>query len=284
MKRGDRRVRGDISLAEALDDAAELVPGETLGWAGLLALTLLPLRFLEALLAERSLELGKTAFDYTGHLLGLSALVSLALIPALWGRAVYCHACSLALSGRTSARGVPFRLGRRLPAPALVSYFYAASVAELLLVALAGTWIAFPVVVLFSGLAAATAPFHERPGPIASLRVPLRHARSLPVLLGLTAILGFALLIAWMNLFALFWLGLSAADAAGIHAPWWQGALSLGNRFFVLLVLAGAATIVEPFWLAALVSAVIQARSRQSGEDLAAWFEEIRGADGEEAA
>jgi hypothetical protein len=97
-----------------------------------------------------------------------------------------------------------------------------------------------------------------------------------------------ALLVAFLNLTALFWLTLALGDGiAGLDLSWWKGALSWDNRPFVLLLLAGAVTVVEPFWLASLTVIVRRLRARQSGEDLAAWFAALRKDrqdDGEEAA
>jgi hypothetical protein len=276
---------GRIAVSAVLDEAAELVVREVPGWAGLLALTALPLRFLEVHFLNRLLQLGDSATQYVNHLVSLSWLVAFALLPAIWGRAVYAHACALALSGSRSAAVPAARTALRLPIPALVSYAYAATVAELLLVLLGWTGIALPVLALFAGLAAATSYLQERPGPVASLLVPLRQARPLAPFVGLTAVFGLAVLLAWINLLALFRLGMwLASGTSGIDLSWWNVALGLDNRHFLLLVAAGAVTVVEPFWLAALVVAQRQARARESGEDLEAWFAEIRAHTDKEAA
>jgi hypothetical protein len=105
----------------------------------------------------------------------------------------------------------------------------------------------------------------------------VRHAKPLLTLAGLTAVFTVALAVAFLNLTALFWLLLSLADGTmGLDLSWWSGALSWDNRSFVLLLLAGAITLVEPFWLAALAVTVRGARARQSGEDLAAWLAALR--------
>ena len=49
---------GGVSVTAVLDEAAELVPREVAGWAALLALTSLPLRFLEAHFLNRLFQLG----------------------------------------------------------------------------------------------------------------------------------------------------------------------------------------------------------------------------------
>jgi hypothetical protein len=267
---------GRIAVSAVLDEAAELVAREVPGWAGLLALTSLPLRFLEAHFVNRLLQLDENATSYVDYLLSLSWLVAFALLPALWGRAVFARACWLALSGRTATGRAPIRAAR-LPLSSLVSYAYAAVFAELLLVTLGWTGVALPVLVLYAGLAAATSPLQERPGPLASLTVALRHARPLAPFLGLTTVFALALPIAFLNLFFLFQLVLwLASGATGLDLSWWQVVLDIFNGQFLLLLIAGAVTVVEPFWLASLVAAVRRARARHSGEDLAAWFAEIR--------
>lgn len=273
-------------MTAALDEAAELVPREVAGWAGLLALTSLPLRFLEAHFLNRLFQLGENATDYVSYLLSLSWLVAFALLPALWGRAVYARACALALSGKTAAnRGnIPLR-ALRPPFSSFVSYAYAAVLAELFFVLFGWTVVALPFVVLYGGLAAATSYLQERPGPLASLTVPLRALRPFFPFLGLTGVFAVGLLAAFANLLFFFAIAVWLADgAAGLDVSWWQATLQPNNQQYMLLILACAVTVVEPFWIAALVAAVRRVRARESGEDIAAWFAEIRNRDREEAA
>ncbi|MEA2560992.1 MAG: hypothetical protein QOH06_2496 [Acidobacteriota bacterium] len=267
---------GGVSVTAVLDEAAELVPREVAGWAGLLALTALPLRFLEAHFFNRLLQLGDNATDYVTYLLSLSWLVAFALLPALWGRAVFARACALALSGRAAGRGAPLR-ALRPSFPSFAAYAYAAMVAELLLVLFGWTVVALPLLALYAGLAAATSYLQERPGPLASLALPMRALRPFFPFLGLTAIFAVALLLALINLFFLFALGLwLAGGASGLDLSWWQVTLTPDNQQYLLLLIACAVTVVEPFWIAALVAAVRRVRARESGEDLAAWFADIQ--------
>lgn len=271
-------------MTAVLDEAAELVPREVAGWAGLMALTSLPLRFLEVHFVNRLFQLGESATDYVNYLLSLSWLVAIALLPALWGRAVYARACALALSGKTAGRGAPLR-ALRPPFSSFVAYAYAAAVAELFLVLVGWTVVALPFVVLYAGLAAATSYLQERPGPLASLTLPLRVLRPFFPFLGLTGVFAVGLLAAFANLLFFFAIGIWLVDgAAGLDISWWQATLQPNNQQYLLLILACAVTVVEPFWIAALVSAVRRVRARESGEDLAAWFAEIRTRDREEAA
>jgi hypothetical protein len=271
-----------VPVSAVLDESAELVSRDVPGWAALLAVTSLPLRFLEAHFLNRLLQLDESAPQHVAYLVSLSWLVAFAFLPALWGRAVYAHACSLALSG---SRQIPRSLAIRLPVRTLVSYAYAATVAELLIVALGWTWIALPVLALYAGLLAATAPLQERPGLLAPLLVPIRRLRPVFPFLGITMVFVLALPIVGINLYVLFKVGLAlATGTSGLDLSWWNVALSAENRQFVILVAAGAVTVLEPFWIAALVAALRRARAQESGEDLAAWFAEIRSRELEESA
>lgn len=271
-----------VPVSAVLDESVELVSRDVPGWAALLALASLPLRFLEAHFFNRLLQLDESAPQYVTYLISLSWLVAFAFLPAVWSRAVYAHACSIALSG---SRQVPASLALRLPVRTLVSYAYAATVAELLIVALGWTWVAMPVLALYAGLLAATAPLQERPGLLAPLLVPLRRLRSVFSFLGITAVFVLALPIVALNLYVLFQIGLAlATGTSGLDLSWWNVALSAENQQFVILVLAGAVTVLEPFWIAALVAAMRRARAQESGEDLAAWFADVRSRELEESA
>src|SRR5205807_8655954 len=119
--------------------------------------------------------------------------VTLALLPALCGRAVFARACALALqSGTRVAPG----LALRLPASGLAGYFYTAMVWTGLFQALGWMLLPLPLLALGSGLAAATARLTAdaggagdaaggtpagggppaRPGPLSSLARALRGA------------------------------------------------------------------------------------------------------------
>lgn len=271
-------VRSGISTPSVLDEAVDLVSRRVPGPAGLLLLTSLPLRFLEAWLANRLLQLGDGASDYVSYLTSLSFLVTLALLPAWWGRAVYARACALALTaGAEGYARMPLREQLRLSPAGFLAYLYAAAACELLFFAVGWTIVAVPVLALLSGLAAATSYLDERPGFYASLLRVVRHAPPLGVLIGLTLVFCLAVPVAFFNLFVLFqllvWL---ASGTTGLDGSWWSVALSFESSQFLLLALAGAVLILEPFWLAALVAAVRRARARQSGEDLASWFSALR--------
>lgn len=271
-------VRGGISTTSLLDEAVDLVSRRVVGPAGLLVLTSLPLRFLEAWLANRLLQLGDDASDYVSYLMTLSVLVTLALLPAWWGRAVYARACALTLTaGAEGYARLPLREQLRLSPSGFLAYLYAAAVCELLFFAVGWTIVAVPFLALLSGLAAATSYLEERPGFSASLRRMFRHAPPLGVLIGLILVFCLAVPVAFVNLLVLFQLLVWLANGTtGLNGSWWSVVLGFDNPQFLLLALYGAVLLVEPFWLAALVAAVRRARARQSGEDLVSWFSALR--------
>jgi len=274
-------------------------------WAAVLALASLPLRLLEVHFANRLLQLGAHAGGHLHHLLSISWLVTIALLPALCGRAVFARACAMALQ---SGSRVSPRLALRLPPAGLAGYLYAAMVWTGLFQALGWMILPLPLLALGSGLAAATAPLTgdagdandaggaggaggagdgggtggggappARPGPLASLAHALRGAPPAATCVGLAVTFGAALGVAALNLYALvrlcLWL---AGGVSGLDLAPWSLVLGAGNRHFLLLLAAGAVALVEPFWLAALVVGVRAARARESGEDLVARFAELR--------
>jgi hypothetical protein len=277
-----------------LDDAAELVVRKVPEWAAVLALASLPLRLLEVHFANRLLQLGAHAGDHLHHLLSISWLVTIALLPALCGRAVFARACAMALQSGTR---VSPGLALRLPGAGLAGYLYAAIVWTGLFQGLGWMILPLPLLALGSGLAVATAPLtrdagtaHDgggtrggggeppaRPGPLASLARALRGAPPPATCVGLAVTFGVALAVAALNLYALvrlcLWL---AGGVSGLDLAAWSLALGAGNRHFLLLLAAGAVALVEPFWLAALVVGVRATRARESGEDLVARLAELR--------
>ncbi len=266
--------RARIPVGAVLDEAVELVSRLVPRWAALLALVSLPLRFLEVHFLNRLVQLDTSAPEHVGYLVSLSGLAAVAFLPAIWARAVYAHACALALSGRSDPAA---RTALRIPVRTLVGYAYTATVAELLMVLFGWTVVALPALALYAGLAAATSPLQERPGPLAPLAVPLKALRPVFPFLGLTLVFCLALPLAWANLYFLFQLGLAlASGTAGVDLSWWNAMLTVENRQFNLLLIAGAVTVLEPFWLAALAAAVHRSRAQESGEDLAAWFAALR--------
>jgi hypothetical protein len=266
-------VRLRIGVSATLDEAAELVVRNAAPWLGLLWLTSVPVRLGQAAFAARIVELGATAPEYGDALRLHASQVAAALLACLWGRAVFVRACWLALRSETAAAASALRV----PWGALLAYAYLALLFEALFYASALTLLAPPLCILAAGLAAAQLPVVERPGLLAPLRTLARSFAQLHVLLALEAVLAVALVVAAVNLFVVFQLGLwLAGGVPGLELSAWAHLLSFGNSRFVLALLAGASLAVEPFWLAALTVFVHRMRSRESGEDLRLWFLRLR--------
>lgn len=265
-------IRAPLSLTSVLDEAAEVVK-MTAPWAAVLALTALPYRFLQAVFLDQLIEVHESASHY-GHLLGGTAnlIVSTVLI-ALWGRAVYARACRLALARNAP----PGRAAWRVAPAAFVSYVLTASTA--MFVGYIGilTIIGFVVAVMFAGVAVGTLELNERAGLLSPFRIIGRYARSIGVPFALVFVFFCAWLVAFANLWAAFNLGAWLVSAiGGFDAPRWPLLFGGGNRRFVLMLLAGAILVVEPFWIAAHVVFVRKAGAQESGDDLRAWFAELR--------
>lgn len=260
-------------LGEIVDDAGELATAVALPWMGLLWLTALPLRLLQAHFAARLFELGADARQYGDHLRELALGVAVAFLVSLWGRAVFVRACALRLRGLAD----PGRAPLRLPAPGFLSYVYAALLTEVAFYLTCFTGVMVPFFALVAGLAAATFPQSEGAGlfrPFA--RIARQGSQALP-LMGLLVVFAAAFALAAVNLFFVFQLGLwLAGGVAGADTTRWTGLLAASNPRFRFVVLAGAAVVVEPYWLAALVVYVHKLESRTTGEDLRLWFERLR--------
>lgn len=241
-------------------------------WAGLLIATALPYRFLQALFFDQLLEVGKNASQY-GRLLGGTAnLTVAAILLALWGRTVYARACRMAM-GRDATPG---REVFRVPAAALVSYFFTSSVVLFLGTLSVFTCLGLWVVAIMAGLAIGTMELNERVSLLEPFRLIGRYARA-GTLLGLSLVFFCALFVALVNLGAAFGLGVWALGAiGGFDAPHWPRLFGDDNRRFVLMLTAGAFVAVEPFWIAAHVVFVRKAGAQERGDDLRAWFDELR--------
>jgi hypothetical protein len=262
-----------LSLGEIVDDAGELASAVALPWMGLLWLTAIPLRLGQAHFAARLLELGTEVRQYGDHLRELASFVAVAFLVSVWGRAVFVRACALRLRGLADPGSAPLRL----PLAGFLSYVYAALLIEVAFYATCFTGVMVPFFALVAGLAAATFPQSEGAGlfrPFA--RIARQGSQALP-LTGLVLVFTAALVLAAINLYFLFQLGLwLAGGVAGADTTRWSGLLAASNPRFRLVVLAGAAVVVEPYWLAALAVYVHKLESRTTGEDLKLWFERLR--------
>jgi len=265
-------IRAPLSVTSVLDEATEVVSMTAAPWAGVLVATALPYRFLQALFFDQLLEVGKEASQY-GRLLGGTAnLTVAAILIALWGRAVYARACRLAMGrGATPGREV-----WRVPAAALVSYFLTSSTVLLIGTLSVFTCLGLWIVSIVAGLAIGTMELNERVSVVEPFRLIRRHARA-ATLVGMSFVFFCALFVAFANLAAAFGLGVWALSAiGGFDAPRWERLFSGENRRYILMLTAGALVAVEPFWIAAHVVFVRKAGAQERGDDLRAWFEELR--------
>lgn len=241
-------------------------------WAGLLVLTALPYRFLQVLFLDQLLEVGGRAAQYGNLLGGTANLIVASIVIALCGRAVYARACRLA-----HARGVtPGRETWRVPAPALASYILTASAALLIGYVSLFTCIGYVAAAMFAGMAIGTMELNDRVSLVQPFRLIARHANAV-ILFALAFVLFCGVFVALVNLSAAAGLVVWATGAlGGFDAPQWPLLFSGSNRRFVLLLFAGAIVAIEPFWIAAHVVFVSKAGSQERGDDLRAWFEELR--------
>jgi hypothetical protein len=264
---------GAPSVADILDDTGDVVARTAAPWVGVLWLTALPLRLVQAEIVSTVVGLGANAGSY-GHLLAsLAAVAAGAFVVATLGRAVYVRACVLAI--RTAAR--PGTEALAVGTTAALTHLYLALLAETLFFLLSFTLVVPALAVTAAALASAVAPLADRPGPLRALRVLAAGARSGGALFGLHLVFVVAFVIAALNVLAAFHAGLWLASAVpGLELATWAHRFSSGNPRFPLLVLVGALLVVEPFWVAAHTVCVHRQRSRETGEDLRAWFERLR--------
>lgn len=262
-----------LSTTSVLDEAADAVSMTAAPWAGVLMVTALPYRFLQALFLDQLFEVGSNASHY-GNLLGRTANLTVAtILLALWGRAVYARACRLALV-RGSAPG---REAWRVPPAALASYVLTASTAMLLGYLSLFTVLGFVGVATFAGLAIGTMELNDRVSVIAPFMRIAQYTKHIAIPFALAFIFFCAVVVALINLAAAFELGQWLIGAIGaFDAPNWQSLFTGSNRRYVLMLCAGAIVIVEPFWIAAHVIFVRKSGAVESGDDLRSWFEELR--------
>ena len=256
-----------------LDEATE-VARMTLGpWAAVLVVALIPYRFLQAMFLDQLFEVGAEASEYGNLLGGTANLIVLSTLLALWGRAVFARACRLA-----EARGAaPGREAWRVRPAAYACYVLTATTAMLIGWIGVFTIVGFAAAVIFAGLAIGTMELNERVSVTRPFALIVRYASSIRVPVALVLVFFCALIVAMVNLAATFQLGAWLASAVGgFDAPRWQLLFTGGTRRFVLTLIAGALIVVEPFWIAANVVYVRKAGAEESGDDLRAWFDELR--------
>ena len=271
-----------ISLIQTLNNAGGTVKAVARPWLGVFWLSRMPYRFLQVYFLLELAKLGPQAKHYGDYLFSLSLALMLALVVSTYGRAVFVRACFLSQSQDRTPGAEAWRVR---PAD-LLTYLYCDLLLEVIALALWWTFIFFPFCFALSGIAGAISYNVERP----SLIKPLVDIAVLGVRLknwlGMLCFFGFATLITWINLYFAFqageWL---AGGIFGIDLSRWQYLLRPMEYVPILpaewrpalLMLAGAALAVEPFWLAANVVFVQMSRAQKSGEDLRYWFDSIRG-------
>jgi hypothetical protein len=266
-------IRAPLSTTSVLDESASVVRATASPWVALLLATSLPYRFMQAVFADRILELGSNASQYGNVLRTTADLTCLAFLLSLWGRAVYARACRL-----TSASGTaPGREALRVPLAALASYVLVASIAESVTYLLFITIIGIGLGAILSGLAIGTMELNEAPGVFGPLRRLARYGKETRIIVALALVFFCGFVIALLNVATLFAGCLALASTiGGWDAPRWHILLSFSNRRFVLMIIAGALLVIEPFWIAANVLLVRKAGVAESGDDLRVWFEELQ--------
>jgi hypothetical protein len=265
-------IRAPLSTTSVLDEATDVVTMTGAPWVGLVILTSLPLRYLEAIFLDQLIELGGNAPHY-GNLLGATAnMIVLAMLISIWGRAIYARACRLA----HARGGAPGRAAWRVPAAALASYVLTSAAAAVLGYVSLFTCIGFVVAVIFSGLATGTMELNERVSLAKPFQLIFRYTKHMRIPFSLVFVFFCGLFVALANLAGSFAIGTWAAGAlGGFDAPQWQ-TLFTNNRRYILMLFAGALATIEPFWIAAHVVYVRKAGAEESGDDLRTWFEELQ--------
>lgn len=264
--------RRSFGLPEVLDEAAEAVGAASAPFLGVLWLTSLPLRLAQCHFLARLFELGNEASQHGTYLGELALLQTVLVLPWAWGRAVFVRACSLGLRGVRPGRAA-FRVG----ATQLAGYLYATALIETAFWATAWTFVTVPVLVLMAALGAATHPLIERAGLLEPLRQIFRHGRHAVLLMGLLVVMGWAYIVAAVNLHVMFQAGVWLMGAIpGTDPGRWSTLLDVHHSRYVLAVLAGAVMALEPYLLAAATVYVQKVRSSSSGEDLRLWLERVR--------
>jgi len=261
-----------FGLLDVLDEGVEAVAAVAAPFLGLLWLTALPLRLAQAHFVFQVAQLGGAAARHGNYLAELALLQVVLLLPWAWGRAVFVRACRLGLEGQA-----PGRAALRVGALPFAGYVYVTALLEALAWATAWTVVAVPLLVLMGALAAATHAFIERPGLLEPLRQVFRHGTQALILVGLLMVMGWALLVAGVNLHFLYQAGVWLAGALpGIEPGRWRALVDIHNPRYWLVLVCGSVLAVEPYLLGAMTVYVHKLRARSTGEDLRLWFERLR--------
>jgi hypothetical protein len=268
-----------LSPSVILDETPAAVRRAAAPGLGVLWLTTIPLHLLQAAFFREVFRLGAAAEEYGDHLSGYALAALVALLPATWGRAVFVRGCLLGLQ----SGGAVGREAFRVPGAVLVSSLYLGLIAQAFFYASVWSYVTIPIGAILSGLAAVAAHRVERPGllrPIRELGAAFGHPK--PILAMLFAY-GVGFLVAFLNVYLLLVLAVWAAGGvSGADLSRWEYLVRSGTGVSIAaesltrwIVLAGAVTFVEPFWLASFAVLVHRSKLRETGEDLRLWFHRL---------
>ena len=272
-------IRAPLSTTAVLDEAADAVRITAAPWGGLLIITTLPYRFAQAVFADRLLDLGGDAVHYGNYLGSLASMTMVAFVISRYGRLVFARAIRRQLDAGTSQWSAGAESPLRISPASFVNYVYTSAIAELISVATLITCIAPLLCTMLSGLAIGTAEQNDQPSLVAPFRRIGRYGRDLKIVAAMVLVFGCAFFVAALNILAAFAIGMWLASSIGgwdLHR--WTILMSFQNHRFVVMLIAGAVLALEPFWIAAHVTLVRKAGAAESGDDLRAWFEELRNA------
>jgi hypothetical protein len=268
-------IRAPLSTTSVLDEAADAVRIAAAPWAALLILTSLPYRFAQTLFVDRLLELGSNASRYGDYLSSMATMTMIAFVVSRWGRLVFARAVRLAIDSGAS----PKREAARIPFATFLNYVYISAFAEVASLMTLMLCIGPPLFTMFSGLAIGSAEMNDHPSLAAPFRRVKQYGRNLKIVFALMFIFICASVVAMLNVAAAFGFGLwLSGSIGGWDAHRWALLINPANRRFLLVVIAGAVIALEPFWIAAHVTLVRKAGAEETGDDLRAWFEELRNA------
>jgi len=268
-------IRAPLSTSSVLDEAADTVRKVASPWAALSIVTALPYRFAQAVFTDRLIQLGGEAAHRGHYLLMIAGWTMAAFVVSRWGRLVFARAVRLSVeSGRA-----PGAAALHVRFAALLNYLYVSLVIECFSVAMFMTCFAPAVCTIVSGLAVGTAESNDHPSLAAPFRRIARTGNHIRTTIAVALVFFCAAVVAAVNVAGAFGMGVWLGSAVGgWDVQRWIRILSLLNRRFFLMVIAGAFVAVEPFWVAAYVTFVRKAGVVESGDDLRQWFEELRSA------
>lgn len=259
-----------MTTTGVLNDASRLVRNVAAPWAGVLVVTLIPLRLLEVLFLTRVAILGSGAGQYGHYLSRLALWVALAFIPASWGRLVFVRACARAAGSLDTG----WRDVLRVSPAVLLNYLVVAFAIQIFGIVAAITFVGAVVAALLLGLATATAHIENRPSIVGPFRTMGRFGTRIGPMIGISFVFVVALVATIVNLgigaSAVIWIG---SAFPGFDAARWSALLD--GRLFDYLQVASALLVLEPYWLAVWVAYLRRAQDRESGDDLAERFRRI---------